>query len=68
MKKLFLVSSALTLTIASIIIPIKTDAYCSDRSGVPNLGFCTIDPDYQGGAYVCLPGGVSCDGDDTAIA
>jgi hypothetical protein len=37
---------------------------CWDRSGpqYPNYGFCTIDPNYQGGRQVCLPGGFTCDG------
>lgn len=47
-----------------LLPPFIANSYCHDRGGVPNTGFCTRDPDYHGGAYVCLPGGFTCDGDD----
>ncbi|MFN3666036.1 MAG: hypothetical protein ACK4S0_07755 [Sediminibacterium sp.] len=62
-KHLYALIVAISMLIF-IISPLEGNSYCHDRTGEPNTGFCTRDPDYHGGAYVCLLGGFTCDGDD----
>ena len=44
-----------------MLSPTETGAYCLDRPNppYPNTGYCT----WYNNAYHCIPGGVSCDGD-----
>lgn len=49
-------------TLLAVIALLDVSAYCVDRKCPerPNTGYCTI---FQG-AYHCIPGGVTCDGDE----
>lgn len=57
-------SASLIVVLCLIIIPLETNSACFDREERVNTGFCTKNPDYLDGHIVCIPAGVSCDGDD----
>jgi hypothetical protein len=56
-KHFIVVICATSILFSSFLV----EAYCVDRKTVdrPNTGYCTI----ENNVYMCLPGGVTCDGD-----
>ncbi len=54
--------AAVILLLCVMFIPQAVNGYCKDRPGssYPNTGFCRLED----GIYLCLPGGITCDGDD----
>ena len=58
------IASAVVAVSAYMLLPVESNGYCQDRAGIQNTGYCTRDPNYHNGQYACLPGGITCDGDD----